>query len=283
MSCWLQGGDLNLNFLSVDEVRQIHEILVKDFEESRDPISPAGVRSEDLLHSAVSRQEVGLGGKLKYCDPIENAATLAFGLCQDHAFFNGNKRTALVAMLVHLDRNHLSLYGVAEKELFGFILKVSNHELKNDLDARLRRSAIQAGDSESDLEVRAITEWIRKRADRLERGERQIRFRELRRILGRFGFRFENPRGGSIDVMRIEIRQVGFWKKRQVEESKRIGSVTYRGENEFVTLKGLKQVRAICRLREEDGVDSVSFYDTTAVLDAFVNRYRTVLRKLARR
>jgi hypothetical protein len=41
-----------------------------------------------LLGSAVSRQESGYGSLLKYHDPILNAATLLYGLCNDHQFHN---------------------------------------------------------------------------------------------------------------------------------------------------------------------------------------------------
>jgi len=58
-----------------------------------------------LLASAVARQESGYGNTLKYHEPIINAATLLYGICNDHPFHNGNKRTALVCALAHLDRN----------------------------------------------------------------------------------------------------------------------------------------------------------------------------------
>ena len=101
---------MDLRTLSAEDVLQIHEILVADFQESGDPISPPGVRSVSLLQSAVGRQTTGIGSVLKYPDPIFNAATLLYGLCNDHPFHNGNKRTALVAALVHLDRNKFTLY-----------------------------------------------------------------------------------------------------------------------------------------------------------------------------
>ena len=96
---------MELQTLTTADLTTIHERLVEDFASTRDPISPPGVRSIALLEPAVGRQHTGLGETLKYPRPIENAATLAYGICCHHAFHNGNKRTALVAMLVHLDRN----------------------------------------------------------------------------------------------------------------------------------------------------------------------------------
>jgi hypothetical protein len=90
----------DVRFLTVEDVLSIHEILVADFAHAGDPISPAGPRGMALVESAVGRQMTSLGGVLKYPEPIGNVATVAFGLCCDHPFHNGNKRTALVSLLV---------------------------------------------------------------------------------------------------------------------------------------------------------------------------------------
>src|SRR5437667_1950835 len=113
-----RGAAARIETLTKEDVLRIHEYLVRDFAQSDDPIAPSGVRSEALLESAIGRQHVALGDEMKYATIHENAATLLYGLCLDHPFHNGNKRTALVAMLVHLDRNKTSLFDVNQKELF---------------------------------------------------------------------------------------------------------------------------------------------------------------------
>jgi len=65
-----------------------------------------GLRSADLLYSAISRQCVGYGGKIKYTSPIEVCSTLFFGMVKNHSFSDGNKRTALLTLLYQLN-----LYG----------------------------------------------------------------------------------------------------------------------------------------------------------------------------
>src|SRR5215510_4368531 len=94
-----------VRMLTVEDVLSVYAALTQDFADSADPISPAGVRDQGLLESAVYRQETGFGGRLKYDHPLLSAASLAYGLCCDHPFHNGNKRAALVSMLVHIDRN----------------------------------------------------------------------------------------------------------------------------------------------------------------------------------
>ena len=66
---------MDLQMLTVEDVLRIHEILVADFAASADPIVPAGVKSIDLLASAVSRQLTGSGNTLKYSDTVDNAAS----------------------------------------------------------------------------------------------------------------------------------------------------------------------------------------------------------------
>ena len=147
--------------LSVDDVLLIYRILVEDFAEDEDPIMPAGVRSSALLESAVGRQLTGAGGVLKYPEPIDNAASLTFGICNDHAFHNGNKRTALVAMLVHLDRNHLSLDRTSQDDLYAMILSVATHSI--GIRSPRRGPARPVPHRHADEEVREIAAWIRQR------------------------------------------------------------------------------------------------------------------------
>lgn len=63
-----------------------------------------GILNFNLLSSAVARQSVGFGGKLKWNDPYTKVSTLSFGLDKNHAFHDGNKRTALLCMLMALHK-----------------------------------------------------------------------------------------------------------------------------------------------------------------------------------
>lgn len=264
--------------IAAEDVLFIHRRLVEDFAETADPISPSGLRSEALLESAVGRQHVGLGEQSKYPTLHQNAATLLFGLCCDHPFHNGNKRTALVSMLVHLDKNRHTLFGVSQSELFQLMIDVAEHKMS----IRQARPKSSVRPPTSDEEVAAIADWIRERMDRLRRGERQITYRQLRQILRNFGFDLDNPKGNSIELLKVTERKVGFIRSRTVVELKHIDSIGYPGDGKFVPLKVLKQVRRRCDLTEELGIDSDAFYDSDAAVDEFINDYRKTLRRLAR-
>lgn len=270
---------MELRTISAEEVLQIHETLVADFSRSLDPISPPGLRSVDLLQSAVGRQFTGLGGVLKYPDPIDNAATVLYGLCNDHPFHNGNKRTALVATLAHLEKNKLALFNTKQNELFDLMLKVASHTLFGKPSKRAKRPKRTPA---ADLEVQKIAHWLRQRADRVMRGERQITYREMRHILERFGYYFERPKNNSIDIVKYVNEKRGWLNRKVVRVRKHIGTAPWPGELREMGIKDIKHIRQLCRLREEDGIDSDAFYDEQAIIDTFVNRYRTLLRRLAK-
>jgi death-on-curing family protein len=61
-----------------------------------------GIRSIDLLASALGRQNIAFGGKQKYTDALDICATLFFGIVKNHSFNDGNKRTALLLLLYQL-------------------------------------------------------------------------------------------------------------------------------------------------------------------------------------
>src|SRR5438876_3096834 len=257
-------GDVEPRTLSVEDVLLIYRVLVEDFADAEDPIAPAGVRSSALLESAVGRQLTSAGGVLKYPDPIDNAASLTFGICNDHAFHNGNKRTALVAMLVHLDRNHLSLDNTSQDALYAMILSVATHSI--GIRSPRRGPPRPLPRRHADEEVREISAWIRQRVRKVKRGEKHLTFRQLRRILESFDYSLADPHANTIDVLRYEWVRKGFLSREKVRVAKRIGSIGYRDEGTVVALKDIKRVRQLCQLREEDGVPSDTFYESAAVV-----------------
>ena len=269
----ISEGIVEFNILDVSEILQIYDYLVNEFAATDDPIEPAGIRDDNLLASAVSRQSVGFGSLFKYASPVENAASLGYGICNDHPFYNGNKRTALVAMLAHLDKNKLSLWQVGETELYEFMISIASHRVAEwvaeQLDAEI---TFRENEDDSDVEVRMMSDWLSKHAAPVQRGEHKvITYRELRRILQRFGYDLVHPSGSKIRI----VKDMGD------EAPTNIHSIYYPGENREVSLTVIKSVRKRCDLREEDGVDSETFYGDAIPISDFVNRYRLVLRRLA--
>ncbi len=266
-------GGFSTETLTYEDVVHIHEILVRDFETTTDPIRPSGIRGKgDLLQSAVSRQHVGLGQNLKHPDALSNAATLCYGVCCNHAFHNGNKRTALVSMLCHLDRNGLTLNeSVTQDQLYVFMVSIAAH--------RFAPKQPKAG--ASDIEIEEIKRWLHKNTRKIKKGERVVTFRELRRILRQFDIELENPKHNYIDVVRYE------WKRKHLFAPKervknRIAHIGYPGEGQEVGRQALKIIREQAGLTEKDGYDSDMFYSAETGVDKFIMRYKGTLRRLAK-
>jgi death-on-curing protein len=67
----------------------------------------SGIRSRELLESAVAAPQATMMGAPMITDVTEIAAAYLFYLCSNHAFVDGNKRVALATCLVFLSENGL--------------------------------------------------------------------------------------------------------------------------------------------------------------------------------
>lgn len=220
-----------------------------------EPLRPHG------LASAVARQQAGLGKFRKHTTIPAVAATLFYGLALNHPFENGNKRTALVAMLVFLQQNRTLLVGASEDDLYDMATGVAAHEFP--LPPGIAR--------DSDSEVEAIAAWLAERTRPLERGDRSMMFRDFKAQLESQGCEFGAPGKNFIKVFR------------QTDEGRRSARMGYPKANFNVGVQDVKRVRNALLLDESHGFDSGAFYEDSleAVVDGFVNTYRQVLDRLA--
>lgn len=79
----------------------------------------------------------------------------------------------------------------------------------------------------------------------------------------------------------IQKKEKAFLGKRKYLKKINLGSVSYPGENREISFDLIKRIRHMCSLSEGDGIDSSVFYDNESIIDSFVNKYRTILRRLA--
>jgi len=258
--------------LSYEDVLGIHHYLVNEFKHTEDPIEPNGVRENgNLLKSAVDRQNVGVGYSAKYFTVDLNAATLCFGLCCNHPFHNGNKRTALVALLCHLDKNGMTFdENVSKEELYNFMIDVASHKFSPELKHGPR----------ADNEVVSIAKWLKRRIRRIRTGEKIVCYRELRQLLKKYNIFLESPNGGNIEVITYkELPRYVLFKSRQ---RVKICNIVYHGETREVPKSVLKRLRNKINKNEFHGFDSETFYSTSTNIDTFIARYRKVLTTLAK-
>lgn len=265
----IAGTSRHCQHLTLEEVLQIHHQLETEFAAASDPILPPGVRDAALLESAVHRPETSLGGQPKYDTAEGVAAALLHSLIHNHPFFNGNKRTALVAALVSLDRNNILLTS-SEQELFRYVLWVAQH-----------RIIPKHWSMRADREVIEITDWIFKNSRAVEKGERPVKWRELRKILTRLDCRIEDANSGNkMKIMRTDprrrlLRLIG---NRELIAHARCGP-----DGRQVGQDQLRHIREELKLDDKHGYDSAYFYGTDPrEPDEFVTEYRNILRRLAR-
>lgn len=125
-----------MRFLSVDDVLAIHEDTIAH------EGGLAGIRDPGLLESAALMPQQQFGGQYLHHGLAAMAAAYLFHIAKNHAFHDGNKRTAALAALVFLDVNGAKSLPPPE-----------------DLEEiTLRLAASQCGKEE-------LTEWMRLQTD----------------------------------------------------------------------------------------------------------------------
>ena len=114
-------------WLSVDLVLAIHDEQLRQFG------GPTGLRDQGLLESALGRplNTHGYGTH----DLAALAAAYGFGLTRNHAFIDGNKRIALLAIVTFLGLNGID-FAASEAEAVVIMLGVAAGEVDEDGLAR---------------------------------------------------------------------------------------------------------------------------------------------------
>ena len=79
------------------------------------------IRDEGLLHSALARPAASMHGTDAYPSIEEKAAAMMSSLTQNHALFDGNKRTALILTFTFVKLNGFTLTFTNE-EAFDLVL-----------------------------------------------------------------------------------------------------------------------------------------------------------------
>lgn len=90
-------------FLDLAEVLEIHVDQIERYG------GTAGVRDLPLLLSALAMPTAGVRGVYVHGTLFEIAAAYLFHIAKNHAFVDGNKRTALASALAFLDLNGVSV------------------------------------------------------------------------------------------------------------------------------------------------------------------------------
>jgi hypothetical protein len=183
------------------------------------------------------------------------AAALLHAIICNHAFHNGNKRTALVATLTFLDVNGYVLEA-DDDELFAYLLRIAAHEI-----ADTHRDAL------ADHEMLDIARWLHARCRPISKLEKPLKFQQLRNILIQYGCEFSRPkRGNRVNIVR----------------GSRATQVYYRNDGTDVERNTIHKIRQDLGLTDTDGYDSAIFYNAERRVSEFILRYRRTLDRLAK-
>ncbi len=111
-----------MRYLTVEEVLEINAQVMG---------GRHALRDRGLLESAVARPQASAFGVDAYPDLVNKAAALLHSLVLNHAFVDGNKRTAVLVTLVVVDLNgHTGRWTTGET--MGFMLGLANHQVELD-------------------------------------------------------------------------------------------------------------------------------------------------------
>lgn len=111
-----------MNYLTTAQVLFIHSRLIAETG------GASGIRDLALLESAVARPQATFAGEDLYPDICTKAATLMFGLVNNHPFLDGNKRVGIAAASLFLMRNGFRL-AAGNDELEQFTLQVAHGDV----------------------------------------------------------------------------------------------------------------------------------------------------------
>lgn len=169
-----------------------------------------GIRSTDLLYSALSRQTVSFGGKMKYTEPIDICSTLFYGMVKNHSFSDGNKRTALLILIYQLNLyNYFPCVSVNEFEKI--VVAVAANTLRESYH-HIWKKYKKCDDSD----IKTIAHFLRKSTKRKDNSYHlNITMKDMVSALQRYGVEC-NAEEGKIHFKRVTAKK--WFKPGQIKQ-----------------------------------------------------------------
>jgi len=251
----LATGTLDMA-LTADDIIEIHDTLADWFAQSENPVSPPGIADRNLLESAVGRPSQTINGQEAYPTIFDKAAALFHSLVNNHAFYNGNKRIALVSSQVMLAERGYWLDYPSDGEMYEFTRQAAAHELTDNRDD----------------ELALIREWLDSKSRKIMKGEHPLKYHDLRQRLKEFGFELEDPDGELLFIYK---------------DGERVARIIKQGIKGFPPYHTdyISGLRKRLNLTPEYGVDSAQFYGHKGLSNTasqFIELRLEVMRRLAK-
>lgn len=110
--------------LTQSQILQMHSLLIKATG------GMDGVRDKGLLDPALNAPFHSFDGEDIYKTIQSKAARLGFSLVNNHPFFDGNKRTGLLGMMVFLEMNGIEIW-CTDEELIAIGLGLADRKISD--------------------------------------------------------------------------------------------------------------------------------------------------------
>ncbi len=106
-----------MKYLGVEDVLLLHQMAVEKTG------GVHGLRSFELLESAVHRCRASFGGRNLYPNLFLKAGSLLHSVIKNHAFADGNKRTGIYSAMTMIELNGYK-FECAQEELVNFSIDI---------------------------------------------------------------------------------------------------------------------------------------------------------------
>ncbi len=122
--------------LTIFQILELHERLIETSG------GASGVKDFGALESALAQPEMTFGGEDLYSTLIEKAGALAYSLCMNHPFVDGNKRVAHAAMEIFLILNGFEINATVDEQEILFLELASGKVKREELVDWLQRNVV---------------------------------------------------------------------------------------------------------------------------------------------
>jgi len=274
-----------LLILTPNCVVELHKLLSENYLlfHGMEPISPSGIKNNNMLESAVYRQQTGIDKYYKYDTIYKNCASLAYGIIKNHAFHNGNKRTGLLSIIKHLHSNGYVLNpNLKNGELYDLIVSIA----RDDLFGHAKRYTpeyknIENSKKDIDELIEYIAYWIKKNSmpKSLYIGQ-FLKINTLKNILKNKNILYSEE-GRHIVLTEKKAKKIfGIltYDEKVIKRKKYlIGK-----RKEKIKKSILDRIRKDFNLTRSDGVDNVAFYDDKNIMDEEIKKYKSIIYRLSK-
>lgn len=122
-------------FLTLNEVLAVHDLLLVSFG------GLAGVRSYELLISAIAQPSTGFSGRYLHVGVFAMASAYAYHIIKNHPFVDGNKRTGMFVAVNFLERNGYPVT-FSQDDFYKVALDVATSKLSKEKLAKIFEKAV---------------------------------------------------------------------------------------------------------------------------------------------